>query len=184
MEIKANVKSITQLKDYFFLVPDYQREYVWKPDDQVEQFIIDIDNEFEPNSLQQKAYFIGSIIIVENNGKYDVIDGQQRLTTIILSLCAFRDVLREIDLDQNQKHYLSGIEGLLSSFDMNTGETRLRLELQYEESRDFLTDLITDKAFEDELTPSIIKMQQAYEKMKVHFELYSKNSTESLFNDH
>jgi len=182
MEIKANVKSITQLKDYFFLVPDYQREYVWKPDDQVEQFIIDIDNEFEPNSQQQKAYFIGSIIIVENNGKYDVIDGQQRLTTIILSLCAFRDVLRKIDLDQNQKHYLSGIEGLLSSFDMNTGETRLRLELQYEESRGFLTDIITDKVFEDELTPSIIKMQQAYEKMKVHFELYSKNSTESLIN--
>ena len=91
MEIKAQVKSISKLKDYFFLVPDYQREYVWKPDDQVEQFIIDIDNEFEPNIHNQKSYFIGSIIIVENKGKFDVIDGQQRLTTIILSLCAFRD---------------------------------------------------------------------------------------------
>lgn len=45
MEIKAEVKSIKKLENYFFLVPDYQREYVWKPDDQVEQFIIDIDNE-------------------------------------------------------------------------------------------------------------------------------------------
>lgn len=38
MEIKADVKSIAELKDYYFVVPDYQREYVWKADDQVEQF--------------------------------------------------------------------------------------------------------------------------------------------------
>ena len=178
MDIKANVKSITQLKDYFFLVPDYQREYVWKPDDQVEQFLIDIDNDYEPSNQQQKAYFIGSIIIVENNGKYDVIDGQQRLTTIILSLCAFRDLMHEINLDQNQKNYLTGIETLLSSFDMNTGETRLRLELQYEESKGFLTDLIMDKPYNEEVTPSIEKMQQAYAKLKSHFEIYSKESVD------
>ena len=37
MKIDAKVQSISKLKDYFFLVPDYQREYVWKPDDEVEQ---------------------------------------------------------------------------------------------------------------------------------------------------
>ncbi len=58
MEIKADVNSISKLKDYFFLVPDYQREYVWKPEDQVEQFILDIDNEFEENASNQKSYFI------------------------------------------------------------------------------------------------------------------------------
>lgn len=36
MNIDAEVKSISKLKEYFFIVPDYQREYVWKPDDQVE----------------------------------------------------------------------------------------------------------------------------------------------------
>lgn len=41
MKIDAKVQSISKLKDYFFLVPDYQREYVWKPDDEVEQFLID-----------------------------------------------------------------------------------------------------------------------------------------------
>lgn len=44
MKIDAKVQSISKLKDYFFLVPDYQREYVWKPDDEVEQFLIDIEN--------------------------------------------------------------------------------------------------------------------------------------------
>ena len=96
MEIKANKKSVCELKDFYFSVPNYQREYVWKADDQVEQFLVDIDNEYEEDSKEQQSYFIGSIIIVKNNeGKYDVIDGQQRLTTIMLTLCAMRDLLEE-----------------------------------------------------------------------------------------
>jgi len=180
MEIKAEVKSITKLKDYFFLVPDYQREYVWKPDDQVEQFIIDIDNEFEPNPVLQKSYFIGSIIIVKNNGKFDVIDGQQRLTTIMLSLCAIRDLLKPLDLDSKQKKYLQTIEELLSDFDITTDETKLRLELQYEESKDYLSKLIRNEKYEDDQTPSIKKMKQAFEKLLSHFTVYLKEDLDSL----
>jgi len=180
MEIKAEVKSISKLKDYFFLVPDYQREYVWKPDDQVEQFIIDIDNEFEPGVSSQKSYFIGSIIIVDNNGKFDVIDGQQRLTTLILSLCAFRDLLKPLELDSKQKKYLQTIEELLSDFDINTDETKLRLELQYEESKDYLSKLIQNQEYQDEITPSIKKMEQAYNKLKSHFESYLKDGLDNL----
>ena len=180
MEIKAEVKSITKLKDYFFIVPDYQREYVWKVDDQVEQFLIDIENEYEPKSDNQKSYFIGSIIIVENNGKFDVIDGQQRLTTIILSLCAFRDMLKPLDLDSKQKKYLQTIEELLSDFDINTDESKLRLELQYEESKDFLSKLIENQVFEEIETASIKKMKSAYERLKAHFELYLQDNVESL----
>lgn len=180
MDINADVKSISKLKDYFFLVPDYQREYVWKPDDQVEQFIIDIDNEFEPDQKGQKSYFLGSIIVVENNGKYDVIDGQQRLTTIIISLCAIRDLLKPLDLDTKQKKYFQTVEELLSNFDINTDKTQLRLELQYEESKDFLSKLISNEPFNDDKTASIIKMDQAFNKLKSHFEEYLKNGVASL----
>ncbi len=180
MEIKAEVKSITKLKDYFFLVPDYQREYVWQPDDQVEQFIMDIDNEYEANTSLQKSYFIGSIIIVENNGKFDVIDGQQRLTTLVLSLCAFRDLLKPQDLDTKQKKYLQNIEELLSDFDITTDETKLRLELQYEESKDYLSKLIQEGVYEDDITPSIKKMAQAHAKLKTHFEGYLKEGLGNL----
>ncbi|WP_379093349.1 DUF262 domain-containing protein [Pedobacter sp. UC225_65] len=182
MEIKAEVKSIKKLENYFFLVPDYQREYVWKPDDQVEQFIIDIDNEFDPNAKEQKSYFIGSIIIVENKGKYDVIDGQQRLTTIILSLCAFRDLLKPLSLGTIEKKYLQTIEELLSDFDISTNESKLRLELQYEESKDFLNKLIQSLTYEDELTSSIQKMQAAYFRLKTHFETYLLTGMQGFIN--
>lgn len=180
MDIKAEVKSIAKLKDYFFVVPDYQREYVWKPNDQVEQFIIDIDNEFEPNSPNQKSYFLGSIIVVENNGKFDVIDGQQRLTTLILSLCALRDILEAQVLDQKQTQYLSNISDLLSNFDMHTDETKLRLELQYEESKGYLTQKINKNPYTDEWTSSINKMDAAFERLKSHFESYLKSGLNDL----
>ena len=62
MKIDAKVQSISKLKDYFFLVPDYQREYVWKPDDEVEQFLIDIENEYSPDAKRAALnYFLGSI---------------------------------------------------------------------------------------------------------------------------
>jgi hypothetical protein len=174
MDIKAQVKSIEKLKDYFFLVPDYQREYVWKPDDQVEQFIIDIDNEFEEGVANPKSYFIGSIIIVKNNSKFDVIDGQQRLTTIILSLCAFRDLLKPIRSQLNHigEEYYKLIESLLFSFDISSNEMNLRLELQYEESKDYLSKLIINQEYQDDITPSIKKMELAYNKLKSHFESY------------
>ena len=62
MKIDAKVQSISKLKDYFFLVPDYQREYVWKPDDEVEQFLIDIENEYSPDAKEQRNYFLAYII--------------------------------------------------------------------------------------------------------------------------
>lgn len=182
MEIKAEVKSISKLKDYFFIVPDYQREYVWKPEDQVEQFLIDIDNEYDEDVTKQKGYFIGSIIIVANKEKFDVIDGQQRLTTIILTLCAFRDLLQEVDLDRKQEQYLKNIEELLSDFDMDSDETQMRLELQYEESKGYLESLISKTEFNDLKSPSIIKMEQAYYKIKNHLEAYLNESIEALTN--
>ena len=172
MEIKADVHSIAKLKDYFFMVPDYQREYVWKVDDQVEQFLVDIDNEFEEGQSEQKSYFIGSIIIVENKGRYDVIDGQQRLTTIVLTLCAFRDLLQPMELDAKQQSYFKTINEWLSDFDIETDETQIRLDLQYEESKDFLSNLILSKPYTDEQTSSIRRMQEAYETIKEHMQGY------------
>ncbi|MFQ9830547.1 MAG: DUF262 domain-containing protein [Alistipes putredinis] len=47
--------------------------------------------------------FLGSIIIVNNDRCFDVVDGQQRLTTIMLSLCVFRDLLKKGDIEQRSE---------------------------------------------------------------------------------
>lgn len=180
MKIKAEVKNFSKLQDYFFVVPDYQREYVWKVDDQVEQFLVDIDNEFEPGAKEQSSYFIGSVIVVKNGEKFDVIDGQQRLTTIVLTMCAFRDVMKPLQLDERQANYLSAISKLLSDFDVNTDKTQVRLELQYAESKNFLSTLIQGHAYAGEVSASIQKMQGAYDRIKTELEGYLKISVAAL----
>lgn len=181
MEIKANKKSVCELKDFYFSVPNYQREYVWKADDQVEQFLVDIDNEYEEDSKEQQSYFIGSIIIVKNNeGKYDVIDGQQRLTTIMLTLCAMRDLLEEQNLDKKQKQYLKTIQELLYDFDTRTDQEEIRLELQYDESKGFLSHLILQTEYEDEKTASIQKMLDAHRTIKAHLNKYLEKGCDVL----
>lgn len=172
MKIDAKVRSIAKLKDYFFLVPDYQREYVWQPDDQVEQFLTDIENEYVPFANVPRSYFLGSIIIVSNGDRFDVVDGQQRLTTIMLALCAFRDLLDDSERDEVQNKYLQEIDKLLSDFDIESGETRVRLELQYEESHDYLTTLIRKLDYFGECTPSILRMKKAYERIVQNFKQY------------
>lgn len=169
MDIKADVKSIIKLKDYFFIVPDYQREYVWKADEQVARFLQDISDEFKPGAATQSNYFIGSTIIVERGGNsYDVVDGQQRLTTIILALCAIRKALvdfKSVDVgllnlrDELQKE----IRELLYKFDISTRKQTPRLELQYLESKGYLDYMITGNPFTDKETPSIRRMREAYE---------------------
>jgi hypothetical protein len=161
-------------------VPDYQREYVWQVDDQVEQFLVDIDNEFEAGAREQSSYFIGSIIIVKNGKKYDVIDGQQRLTTVVLTMCAFRDVMKNLVLDDTQSNYLKAISEWLSTFDVGAGKTQLRLELQYEESKDFLSTLIQERTYSGEISASIQKMRDAYERIKTELEGYLKNGVGAL----
>lgn len=95
MRIEPSLLTIENLANHFYVVPDYQREYVWKPEDQVEQFVEDIHQAAESDS----SYFIGSMITVRRpDGRFDVIDGQQRLTTIVLCLCAISTILKKMKI--------------------------------------------------------------------------------------
>ena len=82
----------------FYAVPDYQREYVWHTA-QVEQLLSDILSEMppKPSEAPPAEYFIGSIVVCPNAaGVLDLIDGQQRMTTLFVTLCAIRDRLEAL----------------------------------------------------------------------------------------
>ena len=79
-----------------FLIPDYQRPYAWN-EEQCQTLWDDIflfsfpDNNYEAFD-DNEEYFLGSIVTYKNeNSKSEVIDGQQRLTTLMLMLRAFYD---------------------------------------------------------------------------------------------
>ena len=74
-------KSIAQIWSDDYVVPLYQRNYAWQ-ESQIQQLLQDIyDNSKNPESY----YFIGSLVVLQRpDGAYEVIDGQQRLTTLHL----------------------------------------------------------------------------------------------------
>src|SRR5271166_246001 len=76
-------------RECFYIVPDYQREYVWT-DKEVQQLLDDINEQIDAGS--DKEYFVGTILVSPGGEKnhFEVIDGQQRLTTFYLLLCALR----------------------------------------------------------------------------------------------
>ncbi len=124
-------------KECFYVVPDYQREYVWT-DKEVQQLLDDIDDQIESGT--DKEYFIGMILVSPGARKnqYEVIDGQQRLTTFFLLLCALRHRFKD-----TPEHY-ELVNGLLStSFTTKSGiETSLKLEPRYENADELMTCLV------------------------------------------
>ena len=176
MKIDAEVLSIKNLDNYYFVVPDYQREYVWEADKHIYQFLVDIDEEFDAHSIEQQSYFLGSIIIVKKDSKYDVIDGQQRLTTIVLCLCAIRNILESLNdkesLSRMSSNMLDITKNWLYTFDMEAETTMPRLELQYDDSNGYLDAMIQKLKYEDEVTSSIDKMKKAYNRILEHFKNY------------
>ncbi|MDI9313045.1 MAG: DUF262 domain-containing HNH endonuclease family protein [Limnohabitans sp.] len=88
--------------DIVYNIPEYQRAYSWdcigKSDrnNQVNVMWEDLYQYFNDNN--QNSYFLGSMVVIQpqnNSREYEVIDGQQRLTTLTLLFVAMKCFLRE-----------------------------------------------------------------------------------------
>lgn len=84
-----SIKAIGELLKYKFFIPSYQRGYRWT-EQQVTDLLNDI-NEFSPkeigNTTEKTWYCLQPIVVKQKDeNEWDVIDGQQRLTTIYLIL--------------------------------------------------------------------------------------------------
>lgn len=86
-----------------FIIPEYQRAYSWKYDEQCDKLWQDIESFIE--NKKNDCYFFGSIIINSDNEELYVIDGQQRMTTFILLLKALllriNDLINEMSSDED-----------------------------------------------------------------------------------
>lgn len=82
--------------DYEFAIPEYQRPYRWGVDQAV-QLLDDLTETLDRGD--DAPYFLGSLVLVERDGtKHDVIDGQQRLTTLNLLFAVLRDLAEDDDI--------------------------------------------------------------------------------------
>jgi len=101
----SNLKKILADDEKFYQIPDYQRPYSWGKEN-ISDLIDDLVSAFTRN--HNENYFCGSIVLVENNNdnRFDVIDGQQRITTFTIMACVFRDLYENI-LGKKALKYIS-----------------------------------------------------------------------------
>ncbi len=91
---QKTIKDLFQDKRADFLIPDYQRPYAWgEAECQTlwdDIFTFAIPDEGRTKFDRNSEYFLGPIVTFKNeSGQLEVIDGQQRLTTLMLLLRAF-----------------------------------------------------------------------------------------------
>lgn len=83
------------LQDGIYHIPDYQREYSWTEEAEIDDFWQDLEETIKENREQ---HFFGQIVIhnsLVENIKY-VIDGQQRTSTSVIFLAVLNDLFEEI----------------------------------------------------------------------------------------
>lgn len=150
MSIQTNVEGIGHLLvDRLLAIPDYQRAYSWKTDDEVQELWRDLD---EAISSGTPEYFLGSVVTtrVEGKERVQVIDGQQRLATVSLLYAAIRDIL-----DARADERAPDIErDLLGKRDMITRVFQPRLVLNADDN-DFFHRITMEKAANRDLTPTL-----------------------------
>lgn len=77
--------------DYFFKIPYYQRPFAWDEDN----FNNLVDDLVSAKGEQQ--YFLGTLVLhkKDDKGNYDVVDGQQRLTSLLILTACLRDLIND-----------------------------------------------------------------------------------------
>ena len=116
----------------YYIVPDYQREYVWKREE-VEQLMSDITEAYL--TAKDKDYFVGSTVVFLNQGARELVDGQQRMTTFYILLCVLKHIYRQNGID------IQMIQNLIHNIAMDcNGDpvAQYHLKLQYEDASQYL----------------------------------------------
>ncbi len=90
--------NIQILLSQFYKVADFQRDYVWEEDD-IAQLANDIIDSMSEN---QEKYFLGAIVLTDGDGKYLIVDGQQRITTLTIFIAALKYKLKTIDVNLSE----------------------------------------------------------------------------------
>ncbi|MGX1981521.1 uncharacterized protein with ParB-like and HNH nuclease domain [Thermolongibacillus altinsuensis] len=161
-KIDADKKVLQKIfsSDFWFVIPEYQRSYVWQSEN-IEDLIDDLYYAFM--NKRDSEYFLGSLVLKrtknEDFAEYEVLDGQQRLTTFFLMFAVLRDLLEEPSFKKNlqQKIYQEADE-----LDMVPERPRITYQI-----RDQVEDFIKKYVIEPNGTTLIDELKMEKEKDNV-----------------
>lgn len=164
--IDCDKAYIQEIFTNWYSIPTYQRPYVWDTD-QVEELLDCIKNAYEKKEDQ---YFIGSIVYKKSEKEVDgvtyqefeLLDGQQRITTIFLIIAAIRDIVIKNKDKFDKEEYEDTVNTCKSLIYQQKSKAkgipeRLRIVFDIRKDvRDFVDTFVkTDSSTDDENSLSI-----------------------------
>lgn len=172
MKINAFDRTIREIfsSNHKYVVPRFQRPYSWG-DDEINEFWGDVTSNIRSTSDGYKLneYFIGSLVLVgtESSNSLQIVDGQQRLTTITVFFSALIDIFKELNQDHLAKGLYQYIEGNDISF-------KPFFKLENENPKPFFQKSIQNftKEFEEITTEEEDRLNKAF--------IFYKNKLDSL----
>ena len=126
--ISVNKKTIKEFLEngqkQKFLIPEYQRSYSWEFD-QINTLFDDLC-EFTKNKIKDKSqenYFLGTVVyFINKNNEQEIIDGQQRITSILLLLRVIYEKLSHSEIQSEKgENFIKMIEPLIWKKDELSG---------------------------------------------------------------
>lgn len=175
--IEVHKKSVKELlsegKDHQFVIPEYQRPYAWG-DEEIQTLFDDLW-EFTTNgqggSENNGTYFLGTVVAYENDNKeQEIIDGQQRITSLFLLLRAIYTMLSNADTKTKAaENFIKQIEPAIWRTNKLTGEVDytsilLTSRVMNNEGNEILRKLLetgkADEKAEDNYSLNYIKFQE------------------------
>ncbi len=178
--IEVQKQSVKQLlesgKAHPFVIPEYQRPYAWS-DDQVITLFEDLWDfaSSQEGEETQGTYFLGTVVSYENeNGEQEIIDGQQRITSLFLLLRAIYTKLQAADTKSKEAvNFINQIEPAIWRTNKLTGEvdySNILLESRVVNNegnsilRDILKEGKTVDGAKDNYSKNYNKFLELYEK--------------------
>lgn len=171
---KSNIKDVFD-GDKIFNVPKYQRSYIWVENNNLSDFLDDLENQIET-----KKYFLGTFLFheKETRGDYeviDIVDGQQRLTTFAI----FVKVITKFLLEKK-----STVVSKKTIRKFIRDEEVYKFEHSNDDNSFLHTYILGDKQYKRKKfdTPSQKRLLEAKTYFEKKFKTKSKSELESLFN--
>lgn len=152
---KPDAKTIVKIfgdADSYYQIPNYQRPYSWE-DEQIEQLWDDL---YSAMGSGDESYFLGSMILIAKEGYFEVVDGQQRLTTLTILFCVIRDLYGK-DLRELDEKLINRIQDAIKS--LVEGKHRVKLITQSHYQNQFEQEILNGVRF-----PSITLTKKQREK--------------------
>ena len=135
MNEKTELYNIGKLFEERYIIPIYQRNFEWG-ESEIRQLILDIFDYSIDN--YNKDYYIGTLIVYDRKNNFEIIDGQQRLTT----LCILLSLIKNKYKDKYEK-YISKSYSLNLTFDSRKNSTEA-LKLLYNKDENDIEKYISE----------------------------------------